>query len=161
MSQFLRAISDIVTTFSKSAGTYRYECVDEESYSDSDYIYKARSSAGTYYQEFGLTVLGTPPSAGTCTCRFRHKSLNGTTINNTATIRVGSSAVKTDSPRGPGTSYGTVSFTFDASLITNWADVRIRFTGSWDESDTLYVSWCELEVPDAPILAGLEMGMMY
>ena len=162
MSQLLRPISDINSAWTCSTGSNRYACIDEETYSDSDYIY----TSGTNDQECKLSEPISSPEAGTGTLRFRGKKSNsiqplsiGIVIMNGSTIIKSSTFSMTTSYTGK-----TLSLTeAEMANITDWSDVSVIFYSSAAVStNKAYVSWVEFEVPDgASNNTGLEMGCLF
>jgi len=157
MSQILRPISDINSQWTCSTGSLRYACIDEETYSDADYI---SASVDSWYQECKLSTPTNIPNAGIGILRFRAKKANANSASITVSIRVGSAVIKTSAALTMTTSYAeyTVSLTeSEMSNITDWTDVRVGFLSTTSSSGN-YVSWAVFEIPDAPITVGLEMG---
>lgn len=165
MTQIMRPSSDINTDWSRypSSGG-RYDKIDEATYDDADYIY----GTATTYEECGLSAPAETPGAGEGTVRFRVKG-TGSTNTITVSIRYGSTIIKTASAITLGSGYAsyaeyTVTLS-EAEMATlagyGWNDVRVRFLAGGAQA-SLYVSWAQFEVPDAPaVQAGLEMGVMF
>lgn len=160
MTQYMRPCSDINTQWSCSTGSLRYACIDEETYSDTDYIAALMNGD---YQECKLSTPANTPNTGTGILRFRAKKSSSGTGSITVSIRVGSTVIKTSSALAMTTSYAeyTVSLTeSEMSDITDWTNVRVRFL-STTSSNTNYVSWAVLEVPNGALSIGLEMGCLF
>jgi hypothetical protein len=156
MSQFMRPSADINTGWAKSTGGSRYGCIDEASYSDSDYI---RGSADSY-QECRLSTPASTPADGTCTLRYRAMKSSTNITSFAMEVRQGATVIASLTTI-PGSSMTAYTKTFSASSVTDWSDVRVRFTIDLTGFCSVDVSWVELEIPDPPIASGLEMGMMF
>jgi hypothetical protein len=152
--QFARPDSDV--SFSNWTGSYT--AIDEETASDSDYITGTDDANGT--AEVGLSDV-TDPAVGTGhTFRFRARKeasgghTRGVTVGlyDGATL-IGSYAV-TDLP-ATFTAYSYTLSEAEANNITDYSDLRLRFTSTGTTSTPapnrryVYLSWAELEVPDA------------
>lgn len=155
MSQILRPISDINAKWTCSTGSNRYALIDEETYSDSDYI---TGAAANGYQEVKLATGQTPGNRLNHIVNFRSKYITtGSTL--TVTLVQGSTTIAS-STKTPASSYTNYSFTLteaQANLITDYSDLRIRFT----TNGALYVSQAYLEIPDGGSKSGLEMGCLF
>ncbi len=155
MAQFGRPDSDVSTgSWSQSTGSTLWETLDEVTPSDSDFIQDAAANTTC---EVGLTTLTDPVSSVLHVVRFRMRAsgsggpervnvqlIQGTTVigaSGNQTNRSGSFAEKT--------------FTLtsgEADSITNYADLRLRIIASNQAGgETVDVSWCEFEVPDAAV----------
>lgn len=162
MSQFLRPDSDVTTTNVSAGG---FGSIDESSFSDADFVIGTNNTTATY--ECGLSNPGATPGAGTCTVRFRHARgdsdtspfapASGGTGTPTVTCAVieNTTAIATDSAQNvvDGT-FTAREFTFATSLVTDWTNLRLRFTlvgtgGAGANRRSAAVSWAEIEVPDA------------
>jgi len=157
MSQFMRPSADINTGWSCSTGTSRYALIDEATYDDADCIQGTTDA----YQECRLSTPADTPASGTCTLRYRGKK-STTNINSfTMEVRQGSSVIASLTTIPATFVFNQYTKTFNTSSITDWSDVRVRFTIDVSGVCGVAVSWVELEIPDPPIAAGLEMGMMF
>lgn len=156
MSQYLRPESDLTTTWTCSTGTSRYALIDEATASDTDYIYTSTKSAE---QQMTLSNPAGTPGAGSLTLRIRAKGSTTTKIY--PRLLCGSSLIYNEWITLT-TSYTTYTVTISDNLqyITDWSDLRLLVKNG-TVTGTTYCSWAELEVPDAAIPAGLEMGMMF
>lgn len=154
MAQYGRPDSDVSFDACWS-GTYLY--IDEETYSDSDYLTCDMATNGD--AEVGLSNVTDPASGSGHTVRFRAWQQN--TVNQ-RTLQVellqGSTVISTYSAFNLPTSATSYSWTLtstEADNITDYTDLRLRFTagGNVDppgkNQAAVYVSWAELEVPDA------------
>ena len=152
MVQYMRPSSDINSSWYYSTGTTRYACIDEVTPSDTDYI----SGASDASQECKLSTPPVIPASGGGILRFRAKGGDALTL--IPSIRQGLNEIKKGSSVTLSTSYSEYTLSLSSAemaTITNWSDVRVRFTvGSGDA----YVSWAVLEVPDG---VGLEMGCSF
>jgi len=153
MAQLLRPDGDVTT----SSWSGSYTAIDEVSADDADYGYSANGSAATF--EFSLGNPSTPIS-GTCTFRYRIAQTNSGAVDGTGTASVcrlalfeGGTQIAIDSDRTSTGTWTQYSFTFAASAVTDWTDVRGRFTadshgGSPGNRRGSALSWAELETPD-------------
>ena len=155
MTQYLRPISDINAKWTCSTGSNRYALIDEETYSDIDFI---SGTAGNGYQEVKLVTGQTPGNRLNHIVNFRSRySTSGSTL--TVTLVQGSTTIAS-STKTPASSFTNYSFTLteaQANLITDYSDLRIRFT----TNGIVYVSQAYMEVPDGGSKPGLEMGCLF
>lgn len=158
MTQYMRPSSDINSGWDKypSDAVGRYACIDETTSSYLDDIHTSSS----VYQECKLSAPADTPASGQCTLKFTASKDSAGTI--TPSIRQGSTVIKTGSAVTPSTIPSFTQYTLTLSAaemaeITDWSDVRVRFTAS--TSANVYVAWAVFEVPDkASAGIGLEMG---
>ena len=150
--QFLGPSSNITQT----NYTGGFADIDEAVRDDSDYAYGAvNSSAPTL--TVGLSAPAETPLSGTCKVRWTHARANssgaiggGSPLDYTCTVLQGSTtlASQTVTPDG----WGESSFTFAASLVSDWTDLRLRWTqtasgGGGPNPRGGAVSWAEVAVP--------------
>lgn len=157
MAQFLRPDSNVT----QSSFTGGFAEIDESTASDADFAYGANNTAAVL--EVGLSDPGgTPDPAGTSRVRFRiAKTNNGTvtgtgnTVTFTIAVYQGGTLISTGvtglTATGTWTGY---NFTFTHGSITDWTDLRLRFTTSASGGTPANrrggaVSWAEVEAPDA------------
>lgn len=163
MTQYMRPDGDLDSVWSCSTGTSRYALIDEAMANDADYISTSTQSA---IQTVSLSnPAETPASGGPVTVKIRAKgSVAGVKVypqlkqGSTTMILDGSSAQATLT-----TSYGNYYFAVASDMlqyITDWTTLQIGIRDG-TVTGTCYVSQVWLEVPDAAIPAGLEMGMMF
>lgn len=162
MSQFMRPNSDIAeySLWGPSTGVTCYGCIDEESYSDSDYISVALTNK---IQMCGLSTPGDTPGSGGGTLRYRAKAGSSGKV---VIVRVycGGTQIKSVS-QSLTTSYATYTLSLseaEMANITDWTTVRV-YMATDGSFGTRYVSWVEFEVPDeaaSVIGLGLEMGII-
>ena len=156
MTQYMRPASDINSGWNCSTGSSRYALIDEVTPSNTDYIY---GGAGQY-QECKLSTPVIPASGGGI-LRFRAKTSGSSGI--IPSIRQGVNAIKIGSNVTLSTSYREYTLSLSSAEmanITNWSDVRVRFTLKSGVA-VAYVSWAVLEVPDGGSAMGLEMGCSF
>ena len=154
MTQYMRPASDINSDWYCSTGTNRSALIDEVTPSSTDYIYGGTGQ----YQECKLSKPVIPASGGGI-LRFIAKTSE--TIILVPSIRQGSNVIKTGSNVTLSTSYGEYTLSLSSAEmanITNWSDVRVRFTEGTGIG-VAYVSWAVLEVPDGGSAMGLAMGL--
>ena len=161
MTQYMRPSSDINTGWTCSTGSDRFALIDEETYSDSDYIYANSAN----YQECKLSEPLTPVTSGEGVLRFRAiRSALGSEITITPSIRCGSTVIKTGSAVSPATSYTEYTLTLSSAEmgnITNWADVRVRFLLYETSGHNGFVSWAVFEVPDQVLSSDISLGCAF
>lgn len=168
MSQFLRPDSNITTT--NITGGYTLINEDAATWASgggvSGRLYSANGSNATY--ECGLSNPGATPNPGTTTVRFAAKKWDSSTTDPapssgrsvvlTCHVYQGSTLIASSSPltmvaggSGPG-NYIESSFTPNMSGVTDWNNLRLRFTSSQTGSGAQWgfaLAWAEMEVPDA------------
>ncbi len=155
MSQFSRPSGDqVVEYWSPSTGSYLYTCLDEAAPSDTDYISRTGQS-GTGYGEINLSSVSDPNVHTGHVVRYRI-TRNPTNRTITCVVRLicGSteiaSWIHTDGPDSY-TTYEQTLTTTQAGNISSYSDLRLRFdiTALQNAQAGYYVSWAEMEVPDA------------
>lgn len=154
MAQFLRPDSTVTQT----NFTGGFADIDETTASDTDFAYGTNNTAAVL--EVGLSDPATTPATGTCTARYRIARTNAGTLDGggnavtvTGAIFQGTSQVATDTAETATGTWTTYEFTFNTSAVTNWNDLRFRFTTSASGGAPAArrggaVSWAELEIPD-------------
>lgn len=158
MAQFLRPSSNVTQT----SFTGGFADIDETTASDADFAYGANNTAAVL--EVGLTnPPGTPDPSGTSTVRFRIARVNAGTLSGTGNnvtittgVYQGATLIQADSARSTTGSWVEFSFTFTHGSITNWNDLRLRFTTSASGGSPANrrggaISWAEIEAPDAVV----------
>jgi hypothetical protein len=157
MAQYARPNDDVDTGWSYSTGSTLYECIDEVTPNDSDYIYTDTETTC----QIGLATV-TDPQVGTGhTCRWRWKSVGGVPPQR-GTIRLYQAGTTLRATLADnltvGTSWEDGDYTLsegEANAITDYSDLSVRFQATaLGSSEELAVSWFELEVPDAPAPGG-------
>ena len=152
MAVFLRPDANVTQT----SFTGGFAEIDEATFSDADFAYGAGNTAAVL--EVHLSDPGGTPQSGTVTIRFRYAKVSGTTLSATGgtvtvtaglyqgTTLIGSTTVTT------GGTFTAGSFTVATSSVTNWNDLRLRFTqslsGGGGNSRGAAISWAEVETPD-------------
>ena len=165
MVQILRPVSDINTGWSKdpSGAAGRYACIDDETYSmsDPDVIY----AMANVYQECKLSAPAETPASGGGTLKWYGYRVVTTGNVITPSVRCGSTVIKTGSAVGVSnikyTAYYLSLSEAEMAKITDWSNVRIRFTVSSYSSGQLRICMAHLEVPDRKSSIGLEMGCSF
>ncbi len=157
MAQYGRPDSDI-TQSNWSGG---YGTIDEASYSDADYITGSSSANGT--AEYGLSNVTDPVSSSTHVVRFRawqqnnshQRTLVASLYQGTTLISSYNGGVAFNLVKGTATAYSWTLSSGEADAITDYSDLRVRFVSGGTvgtpagSRSAVYVSWSELEVPDA------------
>lgn len=159
MAQFLRPDGDVL-----NPGTGTFADIDESVASDADFVFSANGASDTY--EFSFSDIADPQSSSTHTLRYRIAKVNAGAINNAGNsvtcvvdLVQGGSVLATDASRtctGTWTTYSFAISTAQADAITDYSDLRIRFTfttsggGSPSNRRGGAISWAEFETPDPP-----------
>jgi len=164
MAQFLRPNSNITQT----NFTGGFADIDEATADDTDYAFSANNTNATL--EVGTTnPAATPDSAGTVTVRYRIARTNAGTLDGggrdptlTATVFQGGTSVASGGSQSTSGTWTGYSFTFAANLVTDWTNLRLRFTASSTAGPGAQhrgsaVSWAEIEAPD-PAAVILTLG---
>ncbi len=125
--QLLRPVANIL----QQGWTGGYADVDEVSANDSDFAYSVNNSVSAL--ELDLTDPPTP-GAGIKTIRYRIARTNNGTVDSagfapriTAYLYQGTELIASDVARTPDGTWTTYSWTPDTSLVTGWADLKLRF----------------------------------
>lgn len=154
MAELLRPDSNVT----QSGFTGGFSAIDEATASDADFAYGANNTAAVL--EVGLSNPSGTPGAGTRTFRYRHARTNNGTVDGggnavtvTAEVIEGTTVRATDAAQTATGTWTARSWTPDLSAVSNWNDLRMRFTtsasgGSPANRRGAAVSWAELEVPD-------------
>lgn len=151
--QYLRPDSDINVGIWSTAPLYAK--IDEVTYSDADEIISTANSTGS--GEVGLSN-ATDPNLGTGhVVRFRaHKTAGSPpkTVNLVVSLIQGTTIIQSYTIANLAEVYTAYSFTLteaNANSITNYNDLRLRFeiTDHGGGAKQAFVSWAELEIPDA------------
>lgn len=166
MAQFLRPAGNVT----QSSFTGGFAEIDEATASDSDWAWGADNTAAVL--EVSLSDPSGTPGSGTCTVRYRIARTNdgvvdgaGNACTVTGEVYEGGTQVATDTARTATGTWTEYSFTFAASAVTDWTDLRLRFTTSTSGGSPANrrggaVSWAEVETPDAasPVTASPGVG---
>lgn len=157
MAQFLRPDGQIST----GNWTGNWAAIDEAVASDADRAYSQDNPNGSIW-EVSLSNPAATPGSGTITIRYRHAkvqggnpSSSGSSVSLDCMLVQGGTVIATDAQQSPSGTWTTRTFTVSTSLVTDWTDLRLRFTagggsGSPANRRGAAVSWAELEAPDAP-----------
>jgi hypothetical protein len=156
MPQFLRPDSNVTQT----SWTGGFADIDEATASDADFSYGINNSSTARLEVGTSNPADTPDPAGTATVRWRlAKVINGTlsgtggTVNQTCGVYEGATLISSSTVTTTG-AWVESTFTFSAGDITDWTDVRLRFTQTASGAGAgsargSAVSWAEIEAPDA------------
>lgn len=157
MAQFARPNSNVTQT----SFTNGFAEIDESVASDADFAYGANNVAAVL--EVGLTDPTDPVLSSGHTFRYRIAKVNAGTVDgagNAVTVTVelyqGTTLIAADVARtatGTWTQYSYTLAGAEADAITDYTDLRLRFTTSASGGNPSNrrggaVSWAELEVPD-------------
>jgi hypothetical protein len=156
MAQFLRPDSNVTQT----SFTNGFAEIDEATASDTDFAFGANNTAAVL--EVGLSnPAATPDPAGTSTVRYRIAKTNNGTVNGagnavniTPGVYQGSTLIQAGTAQTATGTWTGYTFTFTHGSITDWTDVRLRFTTSASGGSPANrrggaVSWAEVEAPNA------------
>jgi hypothetical protein len=158
VAQFLRPDGNVTQT----SFTNGFANIDEAVASDADFAYGANNVAAVL--EVSLSNPAGTPGSGTCTVRYRIAKTNagalngsGSTVTVTGAIYQGAALIAADVARTATGSWVAYSFTFAASLVSDWTNLRFRATTSASGGTSANrrggaVSWAELEAPDAAVV---------
>lgn len=165
MAQFLRPDGNVTQT----SFTGGFADIDESTASDADFAYGADRTASTL--EVSLTDPSGTPGSGTCTVRYRiakvdggvYPGTGGNSLTITAEVYEGASLIAGGGAITAPDAWTDQSFTFAASGVTDWNNLRLRFTttssgGSPANARGGAVSWAEIETPDAAPLEVVAAG---
>ena len=129
--------------------------IDEVTASDADFAYGNNNQAAVL--EVGLQNPSPTPGSGTGTVRYRIAKTNAGTVDGagnavtvTGAVYQGATLIQADTARTATGTWTQYSFTFTQSSVTNWTDVRLRFTTSASGGTAANrrggaVSWAELD----------------
>ena len=161
MAQFARPDSDISVNGWATTATNLWEVIDEVSASDTDFITGSSTDGAA---EVALSTV-TDPAVGTGhTIRIRAQAVGGSggpervdvsIFEGTTLIVIAFNNLAVNRGAFQDETY-TLSAA-EANSIGDYADLRIRFDSlNLGGSETIEVSWAELEVPDAPSQAYIQ-----
>lgn len=156
MAQFLRPDGNITV----SQFTGGYVDIDETVASDTDFAYSGVNSDGIL--EVSLSNPASTPASGTTTVRYRIAKVTsagalsgtGNSASVIVTVYQGTTLIATDTERTATGSFVNYSFTPDMSGVTDWNDLRLRFTipsgggGTPSNRRGVAISFAELEAPN-------------
>lgn len=156
MAQFGRPDSDV--TVNSWTPTPLWQQIDETPSSDLDLISGDNNTNDLC--EVGLSDVNDPQSSSGHIVRYRYRKnlTGGNSRNITVGLVQGTTVIASQTHNNIGGIFVTGSFTLSgaqADSITNYADLRLRFTASGDTGGnptgrrSVQVSWAEFEVPDA------------
>jgi len=147
MAQYARPNSDVAAgSWTPSTGATLYGYIDEESYSDIDYIQVANANSTC---EIGLSSVTDPESSSNHIVRYRARKAGNGAL--TVYLFDGATQIASQTPTLT-TSIQAFSFTLssgEADNISDYSDLRLKFAGSYVIVGGVAVSWAEFEVPDA------------
>jgi hypothetical protein len=156
VAQFGRPNGTITTgSWSANGGpSTLWECIDETSFSDTDFI---RTTGTASACEVSLTSITDPVSNTGHTIRIRMRAAgSGGAENLTVALVEGTTVIATSGNlTNRSATFAERTFTLSgaqADSITNYSNLRLRFSGSHAAGETIDVSWAEFEVPDAPLV---------
>ena len=107
-----------------STGSDLYACIDETTYSDTDYIYTTSLSSCTV----SLSTLSDPSSSDNHTARYRAKGDGATDL--VVTLKQGSTTIATWTETNASSTMTTYEHTLtsgEADSITDYSDLRLVF----------------------------------
>jgi hypothetical protein len=155
MAQYARPDGDTDTSIYWGSGPY-WPNIDEVTPNDSDLCRCGGNGSGTI--EVSLSELADPLSSTGHTFRFRAWQQDHANQRTLAVYLVQGTTVKAtyaafNLVKGTATAYELTLSAAEADSISDYNDLRLRFTSggdtSWptEERSEVYVSWAELEVP--------------
>ena len=162
MAQFLRPDSNVTQT----SFTNGFAQIDEATASDADFAYGANNTAAVLEVHLSNPA-ATPDPAGTSTVRYRIARVNAGTLsgsgNNvtiTAAVYQGTTLIQSGGAQSTSGTWTQFSFTFTHGSLTDWTNLRLRFTTSASGGTAANrrggaISWAEVEAPDAAVLRNL------
>lgn len=154
MAQFLRPDANVTQT----SFTGGFAEIDEAVASDADKAFGADNVAAVL--EVGLGNPTAAPQAGTTTIRYRIAKTKagvldgaGNAVTITCRLYQGATLIATDAVRTATGTWTTYSFTPSTAAVTDWNNLRLRFTTSASGGTTTTrrggaISFAELEAPD-------------
>jgi hypothetical protein len=131
--------------------------IDEITAVDSDFAWSSNNTAATL--RVSLSDPAFLPINGAVVVRFRIARTNngaldggGNPVTVTASFYEGASLLVTDTTRTATGTWTEYSFSFNASLVTNWANVELRFDnsasgGTGTTRRGAAISWARVELP--------------
>ena len=126
--RYARPSSDISTgAWTPSTGSTLYNCIDESTYSDADYI--LTSSASTC--EIGLWPVQDPYTSSGQVLRFRAQSTSGSTL--VATLKQGATTIATRTYTGVASSWTDYTMTLtsgECDSITDYSALSVTLAAS-------------------------------
>ncbi len=145
-SQFARPSSDVTVGLWTTAPLYA--SIDEVSYDDLDNITSSKNPTADIC-EVGLSSVTDPLNSSGHIIRYRAK----TNVQSGMIVYLMQGATTIASQTPPlTTSFQTFTYTLtavEADSITNYTDLRLRFSADGKANTNQYVSWAEFEVPGA------------
>lgn len=150
MTQYARPISPDISTGGWTTAPL-WDDIEETPYSDLDYITSSKNAGGDIC-EVSLGAVSTPSVRTGHTVNYRarcDKTDNGTII---VSLVQGTTVIRSYDPGFLTTSFAPYSFTLseaEAQNITNYGDLRLRFSGTCTANAYVFLSWAELQIPDA------------
>lgn len=164
MAQFLRPDSNVTQT----SFTNGFAQIDEEVASDADFAYGANNTAAVLEVHVSNPP-ATPDAAGTSTVRYRIARTNAGTLSGTGNavtvtpgVYQGATLIQAGTAQTATGTWTTYTFTFTHGSITDWTNIRLRFTTSASGGTAANrrggaISWAEIEAPDAAVLRNLTL----
>ena len=161
MTQYARPDADVADgQFVNESGnnTNLYAGIDESSAGDSDFVTSTDESAfATDTMTVGLSNVTDPSSAANHIVRYRAKGYDGGMGGSVEDITVAlleTSTSRASATITPATSFTDYSFTLstgEANSITNYNNLRLKFTRLGDNggSEQMWISQAYFECPDA------------
>lgn len=155
MTQFLRPDGNLTQT----SYTGGFAEIDETTASDTDLAYGAINSTAPILEvSLSNPLSGTGGANGILRWRSADRNGNGVigsgnNITATCEVRQGTTVIATDSYT-TGADWSTRTLTFSLASVTDFNDLRLRFTQSASAGNNnntrsgLAISWAEVEVPD-------------
>jgi len=150
MTQYARPISPDISTGGWTP-TPLYVQIDEETPGDSDYNTSTKNATADTF-EVTLQSLSTPSVDTGHTVNYRARCDKSSNGNIAVSLVQGTTVIRSYDPGFLTTSFAPYSFTLtegEAQNITDYTDLRLRFSGTCTANAYVFVSWAELQIPDA------------
>jgi hypothetical protein len=155
--QFLRPDSDVSNTGwddpNGNNNNLMWDDIDESPRDDADYV-RASLNGGhsTDTFEVGLTDATDPQSSDGHIVRYAYRKSGGGTINITVELMQGVTQIASWTHLDIGTTFTQANHTLtalQADSITDYSDLRLRFTGNHvgGGASQVHLSWAEVEIP--------------
>jgi hypothetical protein len=162
VAQYARPDADISNTgWVQSTGSTLYECLDEVSYSDADYITSDTVSESCMLR---LSDVTDPASSTGHVIRLR-ATATGTATAEKLTYRLYQGGTLIGGVTGASiarNTYNEYTYTLlaaEADAITDYTDLRLQFqVTTLAAGETISISWACLEVPSTALVLALDAG---
>ncbi len=169
MAQFARPVSTVSAGLWEPQGgpSSLWECLDEVSPSDTDYIEALNGENTTC--ELGITSLSDPGGSSTGADYHLRVRMQGTGSGGPERIRIalfeGATQRATSGSFTSRASWTTQTYTLtagEADSISDFTDLRIKLTSSnLAATEDMWASWAEFEIPDVITGAAIQITIYH